>query len=62
MTCTDCNGGCRQGRDCPNRQGLDIDKVKYYMFNVYYQVTEKFTVMEWLAWLATGLYILSLAT
>jgi hypothetical protein len=62
MSCKDCNDNCRQGRNCPNRQYVDLDKVKYSLINLYYRFTEKFTVMEWLAWLAAGLYVLSLVT
>lgn len=61
MTCKDCKSSCRQGRDCPNKMTIDLDNLKYFIYNTYYRITEKFTVMEWLAWLAAGIYVLSLA-
>jgi hypothetical protein len=62
MTCEKCTDSCQQGRNCPHRQYVDLDEVKYSLINLYYRFTDKFTLMEWLAWLATGLYVLSLAT
>jgi hypothetical protein len=62
MSCDNCTDSCRQGRDCPNNKGLNLDDMKYSLINLYYRLTEKFTVMEWLAWLAAGIYVLSLAT
>jgi len=30
MTCSTCTDDCRQGRDCPNRKVLNMDKLKGY--------------------------------
>jgi hypothetical protein len=59
-----CDDLCEQGRYCPNRKGLSLDRVTDFMYdsglvNLYYRFTEKFTLMEWLAWLAAGFYLLS---
>lgn len=61
-----CDNLCHQGRDCPERKERALDKIENFMYNsgivnLYYRFTEKFTIMEWLAWLAAGLYLLSLA-
>ena len=30
MSCSTCTDNCRQGRDCPNRKALNMDKIKGY--------------------------------
>lgn len=59
MSCCDENENCRQGRNCPNRKEMSFEDLKYKIIGVYYKLTEKCTLLEWLVCLATGIYLLS---
>jgi hypothetical protein len=63
MSCPECKGDCRQGRDCPYKPINNLENFMYDsgLYNLYNRITTNFTLMEWIVCLATIVIFLSLA-